>query len=163
MTAIILLIINFLLNVNSFIIKFNNKNLLMKRNSKLFNNNLFYFECDKKNNDECIKIINSKNKELNETDNSIHNKNIFYRFGTFPRLDYPNKNGQLTWYPIGFSNEFSNIPKKVTIRDINYVVWKDSTSYYGLRDCCSHQGSSFIGGKTFKNTISSASVSSSFF
>ena len=82
------------------------------------------------------------------------NKNDFFHFGTFPRLEEPNANGELTWYPIGFSKDFSIKPTKVTIRDTNFVVWKDKTSYYGIRDCCSHQGSSFLLGETCKNTIS---------
>jgi phenylpropionate dioxygenase-like ring-hydroxylating dioxygenase large terminal subunit len=81
-------------------------------------------------------------------------KNEFYHFGTFPRLEEPNQNGQLTWYPIGFSKDFDINPKKITIRDVNFIVWKDKTSYYGLRDVCSHQGSSFLLGDTCKNTIS---------
>ena len=101
------------------------------------------------NKKENIQLINQQSLVLYN-----NNCNKFLNLAYNPILEEPNQNGQLTWYPIGFSNEFSNIPKKVTIRDINYVVWKDSTSYYGLRDCCSHQGSSFIGGKTFKNTIS---------
>jgi phenylpropionate dioxygenase-like ring-hydroxylating dioxygenase large terminal subunit len=76
------------------------------------------------------------------------------RFGEFPRLDPPNDKGQLTWYPIGFSDNFSKKPTKVTIRDKNYVVWKDQSEYYGMRDVCSHQGSSFMLGKVCKNTIS---------
>jgi len=83
-----------------------------------------------------------------------NNKNDFFHFGTFPRLEEPNNNGQLTWYPIGFSKDFGIKPTKITIRDINYVVWKDKSSYYGIRDCCSHQGSSFMLGETCKNTIS---------
>ena len=83
-----------------------------------------------------------------------NNKNDFFHFGTFPRLEDPNNNGQLTWYPIGFSKDFGIKPTKITIRDINYVVWKDKSSYYGIRDCCSHQGSSFMLGETCKNTIS---------
>jgi phenylpropionate dioxygenase-like ring-hydroxylating dioxygenase large terminal subunit len=75
-------------------------------------------------------------------------------FGSFPRLDFPNQNGQLTWYPIGFSKDFGIKPTLVTIRDINYIVWRDKSGYYGLRDCCSHQGSSFMLGQTCKNTIS---------
>ena len=78
-----------------------------------------------------------------------------YYFGSFPRLDPPNERGQLTWYPIGFSDDFSKKPKKITIRDVNYIVWKDKEhEYYGMRDSCSHQGSSFMLGKTCKNTIS---------
>jgi hypothetical protein len=81
-------------------------------------------------------------------------KRDFYQFGEFPRLDPPNDNGQLTWYPIGFSDDFSKKPTKVTIRDKNYIVWKDNSDYYGMRDVCSHQGSSFMLGKVCKNTIS---------
>jgi phenylpropionate dioxygenase-like ring-hydroxylating dioxygenase large terminal subunit len=155
MKLTILLLINILLDVNSFINKFNNKKIFTIKNIKPLDEELFYYECDNKNNDdECIKIINPKKKELNETDNSIHNKNIFYRFATFPRLDEPNENGQLTWYPIGFKNDFGIKPKRITIRDINYIVWRDKTNYYGLRDCCSHQGSSFMLGEVCKNTIS---------
>jgi len=95
-----------------------------------------------------------------ETNNNLDNnmitkkKHDYYFLGEFPRLDYPNENGQLTWYPIGFSNDFTKKPTKVTIRDINYIVWKDKTMYYGMRDVCSHQGSSFMLGNTCKNTIS---------
>jgi nitrite reductase/ring-hydroxylating ferredoxin subunit len=77
-----------------------------------------------------------------------------FHLGSFPRLDFPNENGHLTWYPIGFSKDFGIKPTLVTIRDINYIVWRDTSGYYGLRDCCSHQGSSFMLGQTCKNTIS---------
>jgi len=92
------------------------------------------------NADTNIKSINQR-----ETD--------FFHFGSFPRLDPPNENGQLTWYPIGFSTDFKSKPTKVTIRNMNYIVWKDKGDYYGMRDSCSHQGSSFMLGKTCKNTI----------
>lgn len=85
--------------------------------------------------------------------NSTHG-NLFYKFGSNPRLEYPNDRGQLTWYPIGFSKDFGIKPRRITIRDIHYIVWKDKTTYYALRDCCSHQGSSFMLGDTMKNTIS---------
>jgi len=78
----------------------------------------------------------------------------FYRYGTNPRLEHPNDKGQLTWYPIGFSHNFGIKPRRITIRDINYIVWKDKRTYYALHDCCSHQGSSFMLGNTVKNTIS---------
>ena len=97
------------------------------------------------------KIITKPNEINNEINNT---KKEFYHLGTFPRLEYPNINGQLTWYPIGFSKDFGKNPKKITIRDINYVVWKDKLNYYGIRDSCSHQGSSFMLGETCKNTIS---------
>jgi phenylpropionate dioxygenase-like ring-hydroxylating dioxygenase large terminal subunit len=95
-----------------------------------------------------------KNKIYNDLENKRENKVENYYFGSFPRLDSPNDKGQLTWYPIGFSSDFSKKPNKITIRDVNYVVWKDKTTYYGMRDVCSHQGSSFILGNTCKNTIS---------
>ena len=79
---------------------------------------------------------------------------ILYKFGNNPRLEYPNDKGQLTWYPIGFKNNFGKSPKRITIRDNNYIVWRDSSSFYALKDCCSHQGSSFMQGNTCKNTIS---------
>jgi hypothetical protein len=103
-----------------------------------------------------IKKIKNKNLALqnSETNKENHNKTDFFHYGSFPRLDDgPNNKGQLTWYPIGFSKNFGIRPKKVTIRDTNYVVWKDKTNYYGIRDCCSHQGSSFMLGETCKNTI----------
>jgi len=81
-------------------------------------------------------------------------KHIFFKFGTNPRLEYPNENGQLTLYPIGFKKDFVKQPKRITLRDNNYVVWRDTSSFYALKDCCSHQGSSFIQGETCKNTIS---------
>jgi phenylpropionate dioxygenase-like ring-hydroxylating dioxygenase large terminal subunit len=92
---------------------------------------------------------------IQNTEPEQHSKQDFFHYGIFPRLDEngPNANGQLTWYPIGFSKNFGIKPKKVTIRDTNYVVWKDKSAYYGIRDCCSHQGSSFILGETCKNTI----------
>jgi len=80
-------------------------------------------------------------------------KNLFH-YNIFPRLDNLNEMGQLTWYPIGFPKNFNNKPKRVTIRDKNFIVWKDKDNYYGLRDCCSHQGSSLSLGKTINHTIS---------
>lgn len=116
------------------------------------------------NNSQCFKItpfynnVIQKRHILQNTETHIesesHKKYEFYHYGIFPRLDEgPNKKGQLTWYPIGFAKNFGMKPKKVTIRDTNYVVWKDKTAYYGIRDCCSHQGSSFMLGETCKNTI----------
>jgi phenylpropionate dioxygenase-like ring-hydroxylating dioxygenase large terminal subunit len=89
-----------------------------------------------------------KVKEVKE----VKEKN--YYFGSFPRLEAPNDKGQLTWYPIGFASDFSRKQRRITIRDVNYVVWKDKDMYYGMRDVCSHQGSSFMLGKVCKNTIS---------
>ena len=102
------------------------------------------------------KLFNLKSSNVEEFENNEvkPHKSEFFHFGFFPRLEYPNDKGQLTWYPIGFSKDFGIKPKKVTIRDVNFVVWKDKTTYYGIRDCCSHQGSSFMLGETCKNTIS---------
>ena len=117
-------------------------------------NEMTYYKCDKQVDGECIKITNN-NQTFNNSDlSSQDNKNIFYRFGSTPRLEYPNDKGQLTWYPIGFKNDFGMKPKIVTIRDKNYIVWRDKTKYYGLKDCCTHQGSSFMLGQVCKNTIS---------
>ena len=86
-------------------------------------------------------------------DNNVNNPN-YYKFGYFPRLEGPNINGVLTWYPIGFPNDFrSNKLTKITIRDKNYIIWKDSERFYGLKDACSHQGSSFQSGTIKKNCI----------
>ena len=91
--------------------------------------------------------------ELIQLENS-NIKNTFFQLGNKPVLLAPNDKGQLTWYPIGFASQFSSIkPQRVTIRDVNYVVWKNGGEYYSIRDCCSHQGSSFLFGNTCKNTI----------
>lgn len=57
------------------------------------------------------------------------------------------------WYVIGAKNEFNNNQKKITIKNKNFIIWKYNNSYYGLKDCCTHQGSSFVNGKIHKNTI----------
>jgi phenylpropionate dioxygenase-like ring-hydroxylating dioxygenase large terminal subunit len=101
------------------------------------------------NNNADDKINDNKNNSTN-----LELQKTQYCMGVFPRLEYPNEHGQLTWYPIGFSMGFGLKPKRVTIRDKNYIVWKDSENYYGVRDACSHQGSSFLLGKVCKNTIS---------
>ena len=92
---------------------------------------------------------------LQQNDDINEKKMNFYYFGTFPRLDPPNDKGQLTWFPIGFASDFGNKPTRITVRDVNYIIWKDKINhYYGIRDSCSHQGSSFLLGNTCKNTIS---------
>lgn len=93
-----------------------------------------------------------------ENTDNIENSNIkptpnFHRFGLHPRLESPNDKGQLTWYPIGFAKDFGRKQKRVTIKDVNYIVWRDKKDYFGLRDSCSHQGSSFMKGESCKNTI----------
>jgi vanillate O-demethylase monooxygenase subunit len=77
---------------------------------------------------------------------SIHSLH-FYNFGLKPVLLPPNENGELTWYPIGFSKDFSDkYPTKVKLRDINYSIWKDKSKYYCVSDVCSHQGASLSKG-----------------
>jgi len=80
--------------------------------------------------------------------------NNYYKLGSEPKINDINQNGELTWYAIGLSNEFNyNKPQKVTVRDVNYIIWKDDNGYYGLKDVCSHQGSSFQGGNIMNDTI----------
>jgi phenylpropionate dioxygenase-like ring-hydroxylating dioxygenase large terminal subunit len=112
------------------------------------NTNRFIKNKIQKEGQEIIKEENKENILFQPEKKKEH-----YFFGAFPRLDPPNEHGQLTWYPIGFSKDFNKTPKRITIRDVNYIVWKDSSLYYGMRDSCSHQGSSFMLGKTCKNTI----------
>ena len=142
-----LLIIILLNNVFGF------KNLFSSKN-KRFNTKLF----DSIINDDInsqIKIKECKSSELcNPSDLPYNKEQKFYNFASNPRLEYPNDKGQLTWYPIGFSKDYTIKLKQVIIRDIKYIVWKDGINYYGLKDCCSHQGSSFVLGNTYKNTIS---------
>jgi len=63
MKLTILLVIQFMLNINSFYIKMNNKKIIVQKNMKQIDDDLFYFKCENKNNDECVKIINPKNKQ----------------------------------------------------------------------------------------------------
>ena len=149
---LILLLFIFIKNNDS--LQYNNfiKNTFKSYNLKKSIRNLDYLK--NQNNDD---LTNSVYDFVNNTNTETHmneSKNIFYNFGLYPRLEYPNDKGQLTWYPIGFSFDFGMKPQKVTIRDVNYIVWKDKTTYYALRDCCSHQGSSLMLGDTAKNTIS---------
>jgi phenylpropionate dioxygenase-like ring-hydroxylating dioxygenase large terminal subunit len=115
--------------------------------------NLFISGAFLNNNIKQICRIVSNNKQTYKM-SSVEDKNIFYKFGTNPRLEYPNNYGQLTWYPIGFKKDFGKQPKRITIRDNDYIVWRDINSFYALKDCCSHQGSSFAQGEICKNTIS---------
>jgi len=104
-----------------------------------------------------LDLINVANEiKLNiGNDSNITELPKYYRFGINPTLQAPNQNGVLTWYIAGLPKDFKiNKSVKVTIRDINYIVWRDiNNKYYGLRDVCSHQGSSFQGGCVLHNTI----------
>lgn len=75
---------------------------------------------------------------------------LYHRYGKYPRLDAYNPQGKLTWYPIGFHHNFNQVPQRIIVRSIPYVVWRDADTnqYYGMRDCCSHQGASFMRGNT---------------
>lgn len=55
----------------------------------------------------------------------------------------------LQWYVIGAPADFTvNIPKKTTIWNKHYSVWKDKMGHYhALDDVCSHKGASLSGGK----------------
>jgi hypothetical protein len=82
----------------------------------------------------------------------------YYRYSYFPSLGGPNKNGSLTWYVIGQSKDFYTYQaKKITVRDINYAVWKDKkNNYYALRDghnIPAYYGNNFIGNNDSFNDI----------
>ena len=79
-------------------------------------------------------IIGNEKKDMDVLDNNIK--------------------GELTWYVIGFDTDFDiKLKKKITIRNKNYIIWKDGENYYGLKDACSHQGSSFYFGEIKKDCI----------
>lgn len=77
----------------------------------------------------------------------------------FPKLNVKELTEQnkydLQWYVIGTKNEFSkNIPKKVTVWNKNYVVWKNKDNeFVGLDDVCPHKGASLAGGKVCNEHI----------
>jgi phenylpropionate dioxygenase-like ring-hydroxylating dioxygenase large terminal subunit len=98
--------------------------------------------------------LNKINYKINTIIKMSDTNDVLFKFGSNPRLEAPNDAGELTWYPIGFPNEFKRSkPTPIIIRDINYIVWKDRDKYYSLRDACSHQGASFYNGCINKNTI----------
>jgi phenylpropionate dioxygenase-like ring-hydroxylating dioxygenase large terminal subunit len=103
------------------------------------------------NNPKLYKI----NKLKCSSDEIENNKPTYYKFASNPTLQPPNENGELTWYPIGTDRSFSyNYPSKVTVRGINYAIWKNRNgTYYGIRDACSHQGASMSGGCINNNII----------
>jgi phenylpropionate dioxygenase-like ring-hydroxylating dioxygenase large terminal subunit len=77
----------------------------------------------------------------------------------FPKLNYRELTDQnkydLQWYVIGTKADFSkNIPKKTTIWNKNYVVWRNGDNQYiGLDDVCPHKGASLSGGKVCNNHV----------
>jgi len=131
-------------------------NKLVKINHKYHKYHINFPVLTKKQN--VIKLSNNINDLDNECNNECNNENKqpqskFHYFGSFPRLEGKNDKGQLTWYPIGFAKDFGRKPRRITIRDTNYIVWRDNKMYYGLRDSCSHQGSSFMKGFTCNSAI----------
>jgi phenylpropionate dioxygenase-like ring-hydroxylating dioxygenase large terminal subunit len=122
----------FLTNANSFLIK---NVMYTRKNSMRLSENM------------------DKGVSTYSDNEPITTKPKLHRFGSLPRLTPPNDKGQLTWYPIGFAKDFGRKPTRVTIKDVNYIVWRDKNEYFGLRDSCSHQGSSFMYGESCKNTI----------
>lgn len=71
----------------------------------------------------------------------------------YPKLTFENlteqDNYDLQWYVIGPSYDFiSDQPKKITIWDKDYVVWKNGRSnFFALDDACTHKGASLSDGK----------------
>ena len=100
----------------------------------------------------------SKNILNNATTNELYRPNP-NRLTEYPKLDIHSLTEQdkydLQWYVIGTKTEFViNKPKKVTIWNKNYVVWKsDSNNYHALDDVCSHKGASLSYGKVINNNI----------
>lgn len=93
-------------------------------------------------------------------------KSIFYsrpspttKITDFPKLNYRELTDQnkydLQWYVIGTKADFSkNVPKKTTIWNKNYVVWRNGDNQYvGLDDVCPHKGASLAGGKVCNKHI----------
>ena len=54
----------------------------------------------------------------------------------------------LQWYVVGVSRDFTKgVPKKINVRDRDYVVWKDSTgTFHALDNACWHRGASLADG-----------------
>jgi nitrite reductase/ring-hydroxylating ferredoxin subunit len=77
----------------------------------------------------------------------------------YPKLTFENlteqDNYDLQWYVIGPSYDFiSDKPKKITIWDKDYVVWKNGRSnFFALDDACSHKGVSLSDGKIQNGNI----------
>lgn len=77
----------------------------------------------------------------------------------YPKLNYNNLTEQdkydLQWYVVGTSTDFEiNTPKKVTVWNKNYVVWKnEDEKYFALDDVCPHKGASLSQGTVENNNI----------
>ena len=54
----------------------------------------------------------------------------------------------ISWYVIGDISTFkNNSPKKITIWNKDYVVWKNNNDYYACDNICPHRGASLAKGK----------------
>jgi phenylpropionate dioxygenase-like ring-hydroxylating dioxygenase large terminal subunit len=60
----------------------------------------------------------------------------------------------ISWYVVGETHTFkSYIPKKVTIWNKDYVVWKNNSDYYACDNICPHRGASLAKGTICNNNI----------
>ena len=70
----------------------------------------------------------------------------------YPKLTYNDLTEQnkydLQWYVVGTSTDFDiNIPKKITVWNKDYVIWKNEEGkYFALDDICPHKGASLSHG-----------------
>ena len=77
----------------------------------------------------------------------------------YPKLTYDTLTEQdkydLQWYVIGTPSDFSTEkPKKVTVWNKNYVVWRTTNgTYAALDDVCSHKGASLSGGAIQNDSV----------
>ena len=151
---------------NKFFNKFEKKNNLNMLNDIIINYNETHSNISFNNiaDDKiktCLKCLtNLKNNCLDKDyiESSETKENIvsyYHKFGKYPKLEVPNENGELTWYPIGLPHEFKSYkPTLIKIRDINYAIWKDkNNTYYCVRDACSHQGASLSKGQIMNDLI----------
>ena len=96
----------------------------------------------------------------------IFNKYAFSRSPPLTKsiIDYPKltcetlteqDNYDLQWYVIGTPSDFTiDKPKKITVWNKNYVVWRNETGQYtALDDVCSHKGASLAGGYTNNGSV----------
>lgn len=60
----------------------------------------------------------------------------------------------LSWYVIGETSDFiPSQPKKVTIWNKDYVVWKNNNDYHACDNICPHRGASLAEGSVCNNNI----------
>ena len=60
----------------------------------------------------------------------------------------------ISWYVIGETKSFKlNTPKKITIWNKDYVVWRNNYKFHACDNICPHRGASLAGGKVCNNNI----------